>query len=234
MLRFKTVVGEKQFSLADLDDYDRTVEVYEKSLRTPIANENGETKVQLVGIDGKPTADRRIFSSRQKIMKHLKKAKKEYCTSKHRKNCTLLDFYNYNSNSMSAKLNEYMSLDSFYYSYRATYLGILNQLKECHDEYVRKSASVTARDITSFMDSLYDYLLKMKMVVSQMSRVAQKITILNFTNYFIEKGIDFFDDSSYFEYGFAEYLRTFQKEIDDFQKQLDYNKKVNSISEYVF
>lgn len=66
------------FFFNDLDEYIKDVRDYAQELNTPIIDENGEEKIQLIDFAGNPTEDNSIFGNRQSIFKHFEELYEAY------------------------------------------------------------------------------------------------------------------------------------------------------------
>jgi len=225
-----------EFHFNSLDEWIKDVQDYAAELNTPITNENGESFIQLIGIDGNPTDDESVLGNRQIIFMHFEKMYDAYLESTDNPN--LKEFHEHHLMNLITSSATYRRLDEVMDN---IFAEITNKFKKL-DEYKQgiangsipfpKSLEVE-QEAKVIINDIYNLAFNMKKCYEAMEEQAVSARLVNMVIGYTEVGRDFFGVHIYFEDTFTPHLEAIFKSFDSIRKMLRFDARCDSVKEMI-
>ena len=219
-----------------LNAFIADVIAYEKEINVSTPDENGQPKIQLIGIDGKPTDEKGIFDSRQSIFESFRMIYDAYSNSG--KNPSIEDFHNANLQGYAQHSVKFRLLvDAFYANYAQTQRAtkMLDEIKKSIEQNTLSEEKIIEAEnkAKGIINGMFMLTSAMKHNYDSACPVATLARIQYLAICYTQQGRKFLEDKESMKDEFTPRMDKMFGYYEAFIKTFEFNAKCDSVRQMI-
>ncbi len=218
-----------KYYFKDLKEMNASIDDNIARLNVPITNSNGESVVQLIGIDGKPTEDDSIFNNRQSIFDNFKQNYDAYIANI--TSTSIEDFAKRNSIALITESATYRKCVELFWDNFKDAEANLKSIENLKTKVAAGDTSVDSEFLTPYeranriVNETYDIAFDLKAYYQAAQKKSAGARFISMMLGFIEEGEDFFNNPQHFEDTYTPDLDDMYKAFKELHSKLKHNAR---------